>query len=151
MESPLGCYIWQKVKPINKLVYWQEEINYLYPVLFSVSEIIWREFQNIWSIVVQLNNQKFGLLTFILGELTKFFFFLIEYKSYRTWCPAEVSGILSCQEHENKRKGLSKNVVLPENFCWVLKTVLGFEQAKFCQLSFLPSQTSLAHKLLYWF
>lgn len=137
LGSPLGCYIWKKVKPINKLVYFQEEINYLYPFLFPVSEIIWRESQNIWSIVVQLSNKKFG---FISSELTKILFWKLNTNLTGEGVLLRFLVFCSCQEHGNKRKGLFKNVCLPENFCWVLQTILGFEPAKFCPSAFCPAR-----------
>lgn len=104
--------------------------------LLSVSAIIWRAFQNIWYIVVQLSNQIFGMLIFSLGELTKVLFWKLNTNLIGAGVPQRL--LVFYLDRNMKIKDLSKNVHLPKKFCFVLQTLLGFEHAKFCQSSFGP-------------
>lgn len=139
MGSSLGCYIWKKVKPINKLVYWHKKINYLYPFLLSVSEIIWRESQNVWSTAVQLKTQKFGLLIFISGEPTKIFFQKLNINLPGAGVLLRFLVFYLGRKMEIKGKTHPK-IYLLENFCLVLQAVFGFEHAKFHRSSFCPTR-----------
>lgn len=130
-----------KAKHTSKLVYWQEEIKYLYPFLLSVSEIIWRNSQKNMIYYCSDKQPNVWLAICSLDELTKVPYWKLATNLTGVGNPLRFLVFYVGRKIKIKEKAYPKNVCLPKKILFSSANCSCFWTCKILPIIVLPNKT----------